>query len=200
MKKIIFWGDGVLAGPSGYAEILSDLIFLNHPGAQVITFAYGGENPLQSAQSEAPLHVIGKAPDLVVLGFGHNDLLAGATPEDIGKTLLSLVELLLQKTHADICLSNLISSFFPEAAEKQKCAYFNKILQDIDKERVKTLDLEQEMMRFLKVYQRGGGEKRSLHQGNGKLTLFGRLFLAQSAYAMIPWPALEKSPELSGSE
>src|SRR5688572_8150883 len=35
VKKIIFWGDALLTGPAGYADLLGNHVFLHHPKADL---------------------------------------------------------------------------------------------------------------------------------------------------------------------
>jgi hypothetical protein len=195
VKKIILWGDGILSGPSGFGELLLNHIFLHHPRADVAVSTYGGEHAgLQDALRETPFHVIGKAPDLVVLGFGYADLAAGKEPEEIARLLGSAVSLVEQKTSARICLLSLVSSFFSEEEDRAKCHAVNLLLRSLPTARALVLDLETPVEAFLAEHKRSPGEKRALHLDNSRLTLLGRLFLAHHCYALIPWPELDAAP------
>ncbi|MDB5051111.1 MAG: hypothetical protein JWO30_4182 [Fibrobacteres bacterium] len=189
MKKIIFWGDGILAGPSGFAELLSNHIFLHHPRADVSTSLYGGETATwQDAVKETPLHVIGKAPVLVVLGFGYTDLTAGRTPDEIAQSAQGVVTLMLQKTQSRICLLSAVSSFFSEEADRERCHALNRRLRDLSGPRVSLVDLEGRVEWFLAEHKQGPGEKHSLHLDRNRLTPLGRLFMAHHAFDLITWP------------
>ena len=189
MKKIIFWGDGILSGPSGFAELLLNHIFLHHPRADVKPFTYGGETEgWGDAVKNTPLHVIGKAPDLVVFGFGYTDLAAGRTPEDIAQQAQGVVTLVLQKTESRICLLSLVSSFFPDGPEREQAQALNRRLRDLSGAKVDFVDLEGRVERFLAEHKQGAGEKRSLHLDRNRLTPLGRLFLAHHAFHLISWP------------
>lgn len=187
MKKIIFWGDGILAGPHGFSELLLNHIFLHHPRADVATYQYIDET-WQEAARNTPLHVIGKAPDLVVLGFGYSDLAAGRDPEEIAQTAKAAVTLMLQKTQSRVCLLSVVSSFFPEDAERERCHALNQALRASAGPRVDFVDLEGRVERFLAEHKLGAGEKRSLHLDSSRLTPLGRLFLAHHAFHLIAWP------------
>ena len=192
MKKIIYWGDGILSGPAGYAELLIDYVFLNHPRADVANSIYGGERAtLQAAMRETPLHAIGRALDLIILGFGYTDLSASKPPGEIAQMVQSVTNLMLQKTQAHVCLPNLASSFFAEDREKAACSAVNGMLAGQASSRVTVLDLESRVEDFLEAHRQGPGEKRSLHLDSHRLTLLGRLFLAHHAFGLIPWPHLE---------
>ncbi len=189
MKKIIFWGDGILAGPSGFAELLSNHIFLHHPRADVSTSLYGGESSAwHDAVKETPLHVIGKAPDLVVLGFGYTDLAAGKTPDEIAQMASGVVTLMLQKTQARICLLSTVSSFLVEDAERERCHGLNRHIRDLSGPRVNLVDLEGRVEWFYGEHRQGPGEKHSLHLDRNRLTPLGRLFMAHHAFHLIAWP------------
>lgn len=189
MKKIIFWGDGILAGPSGFAELLSNHIFLHHPRADVFTSLYGGEQAgWNDAARETPLHVIGKAPDLVILGFGYTDLAAGRSADDIALAAQGVVNLMLQKTQSRICLLSMVSSFFAEEADREACRALNRrYAMDADA-RVSLVDLDSKVEWFFREHRQGPGEKHSLHLDRNRLTPLGRLFLAHHAFRLISWP------------
>jgi hypothetical protein len=189
VKKIIFWGDGILAGPNGFSELLLNHIFLHHPRADVGTSQYGDESETwQDAAKSTPFHVIGKAPDLVVLGFGYSDLAAGRDPEAIAHTASAAITLMLQKTQTRICLLSLISSFFAEETEREQCHALNQKLRGLAGPRVDFVDLEGRVENFLAEHKQGAGEKRSLHLDACRLTPLGRLFLAHHAFHLISWP------------
>jgi hypothetical protein len=189
VKKIIFWGDGLLAGPTGYAELLAHHIFLHHPQADVSTSFYGDEHATwQDAFSLTPLHVIGKAPDLVVFGFGGTDLSAGKSPEEIRDLAQSALTLILHKTQSRVCLISMISSFFPQGAGREDCHAVNLKLRELATDRVSWVDLESKVEGFLDLHRQGPGEKHALHLDNARLTPLGRLFLAHHAFDLIAWP------------
>jgi hypothetical protein len=189
MKKIIFWGDGILAGPSGFAELLLNHIFLHHPRANVATSLYGGESETwPAAAKNTPFHVIGKSPDLAVLGFGYADLSEGRSPEEIAPIAQGMITLILQKTQCRISLLSVVSSFFPEPADREKCHVLNRRLRELAGPRVDFVDLEGRAERFLLEHKQGAGEKRSLHLDSSRLTPLGRLFLAHHAFHLIAWP------------
>lgn len=189
VKKIIFWGDGILAGPSGFAELLLNHIFLHHPRADVKPFTYGGElEGWQDAAKNTPFHVIGKAPDLVVFGFGYTDLAAGRAPEEIAQVAQGVLTLVQQKTESRVCLLSVVSSFFAEGPDRDRSRDLNRRLKDLAGPRVDFVDLEGRVERFLAEHKQGAGEKRSLHLDLNRLTPLGRLFLAHHAFHLISWP------------
>ena len=191
MKKIIFWGDGILAGPSGFAELLSNHIFLHHPRADVSTSLYGGEQAgWQDTVRETPLHVIGKAPDLVVLGFGYTDLADGKSPDEIARLAHGVLNLMLQKTHTRICILSVVSGFFIEDSDRERCHALNKAFRVSDP-RISLVDLDRKVDEFFQEHKQGPGEKHSLHLDRSRLTPLGKLFLAHHAFGLISWPDFE---------
>ncbi|MDB5102515.1 MAG: hypothetical protein JWP91_204 [Fibrobacteres bacterium] len=189
MKKIIFWGDGILAGPSGFAELLSNHIFLHHPRADVSTSVYGGETTIwQDVAKDTALHVIGKAPELVVLGLGYTDLAAARTPDEIAHIAGGVVTLILQKTQAKIRLLSTVSSFLVDEAERERCHALNRQMRDLSGPRVSLIDLESKAEWFYGEHRQGPGEKHSLHLDRNRLTPLGRLFMAHHAFHLIEWP------------
>ena len=191
MKRIIFWGDGILAGPSGFAELLSNHILVHHPRADVKTYLYGVEATLwQDVAKETPLHVIGKAPELVVLGLGYADLAAGRSPEEIAQAASGVITLMLQKTQARICLLSTVSGFLVGDA-REICQSLNRRMRELSESvgaRVDWIDLESPVAWFFNEHSQGAGEKHSLHLDASRLTALGRLFMAHHAFHLIPWP------------
>jgi hypothetical protein len=192
VKKIIFWGDGLLAGTTGYADLLAHHLFLHHPKADVSTSIYGG-GPVawQAVVRDTPLHVIGKAPDLVILGFGSTDLAAGVSAENMAQQAQTALTLMLQKTQSRICLLSLISSFLPSEQEREFCHKANLGLRELAGDRVSWIDLDTRVERFLTQHRQSAGEKHSLHLDRERLTPLGKLFLAHHAFHLIPWPDLD---------
>lgn len=188
MKKIIFWGDGILAGSAGFAELLSNHILVHHPMADVKTYLYGAEATVwQDVSKETPLHVIGKAPDLVVLGLGYADLAAGRSPEEIAKAASVVISLILQKTQARICLLSTVSGFLV-GDERERCQALNRLMRELAGPRVDWVDLEPPVAWFFNEHSQGAGEKHSLHLDAHRLTALGRLFMAHHAFHLIAWP------------
>ncbi len=194
MKKIIFWGDGLLSGTTGYADLLANHIFLHQPQADVTTSIYGGGMATwQDAARETPLHVIGKAPDLVILGFGAADLSSGLSVEEITLEAESVLSLIQKKTHSRISLLSLISSFFEAGVQREACHKVNRRLREFSSDRVEWVDLETRVERFLNLHRQGPGEKHALHLDPARLTPLGRLFLAHHAFHLTSWPEVNPS-------
>lgn len=189
MKKIIFWGDGILTGSAGYAGLLENHVFLHHPRAAVTLSIQGKEgSTLSEALREAPLHAIGKDPDLLYLGFGHSDVAAGRSPYEIGQTFQDLVSLILQKSRARLAISFLIPSFFSEDEERDRCHSVNRFLGSLADSRVSLLDLDAKVEDFLREHRESPGDQRALHLSSSRLTPLGQLHLAHHAYGLVPWP------------
>ena len=182
----------MLAGPAGFGELLISHIFLHHPRAGVEAFIYGGENAsLTQALPETPLHVIGKAPDLVVFGFGYTDLAFGKDSTEVASLLEQTLSLIILKTAARICIPFLVPGFFPGEPERVKCGDINRTVRGMASQRVVPLDLESAAQAFVDEHIHGSGEKHALHLDYARLTPLGRLFLAHHAYRLIPWPDLD---------
>jgi hypothetical protein len=185
----------MLTGPAGYAELLVDHVFLHHPRAElslsVVAASAGADgSTLAEALREAPLHAIGRDPDLLYLGFGPADLKAGKAPEDILRVLGDLVSLVLHKTHAHLALPLLISRFFPDNDDRGRVRAVNSGIASLAGSRVAVVDLETRVEAFLRAHLESKGDQRALHLDTGRLTPLGRLLLAHHAYALVPWPDL----------
>ena len=193
MKKIIFWGDGLLAGLHGYGELLENHVFLHHPRADVSMSVLGRDGAtLADALREAPLHAIGKDPDLLYLAFGHSDLAAGREPEEVLRGFQDLTALLLQKSHARLCVAGLVPAFFPEGSLRERCRTVNRGLRDAAAAtRVSVIDLEAKVESFLREHRESPGDQRALHLDSGRLTPLGQLHLAHHAYRLVSWPGLQ---------
>jgi hypothetical protein len=207
VKKIIFWGDGILSGPCGYAELLRNHVFLHHPRAflslpailsstpassgEGITSASGGS--LAEALRDAPLHAIGKDPDLLYLGFGYADLKAGRSAEEILRHHRDLIALITQKTRAHLVLPLVITAFF-SGEEGARAQIVNQGFRMMASPRVTVLDLDREVEAFLAEHRESPGDQQALHFDSGRLTPLGQLFLAHRAYGLTPWPELDLAP------
>lgn len=192
MKKIILWGDGLLAGPQGFADLLIQHIFLHHPKADVSTSIYGGANETWLEISrDVPLHVIGKAPDLVVFGFGICDILAGKSPKEVVDQALVSIQMALHKTQAKVCLLSLMSSFVENGPMREATETLNQLFLAMHSDRIAFIDLENRVQRFLVQHRESPGEKHALHLDSQRLTPLGRLLLAHHAFHMIEWPQFD---------
>jgi lysophospholipase L1-like esterase len=191
LKKIVFYGDGLLCNPDGYGEQIADLLTLRHPETAFQSFHYGEtELTLQAARKDAALHVLGKAPDWVYLGLGHPDLLLSTSEATMLGHLDDLLKLILQKTRAHIVLASVCEAFLFEEAQKEAARSYNAKLSSLMDERVLFLDLNSRVNEFLIHHRRGSGEKRALHSSPLKLTSMGRVFLSHAALESLPWSNL----------
>jgi hypothetical protein len=185
VKNLVFCGDGVLCSPEGYGDLLVELLTLRRPAAAIQSFVRGEpELTTESALRDAPA-LIGKAPDFVLLGVGHADMLRGEDPARALARLRDLVQLLLLKTHAEVALASLCTAFLPAEA-REAAAAFNAGLADLSGPRVRVADLDAPVRAFLEAHRRGEGEKRALHVQALRPTSMGRLLLAYAA-----WDALD---------
>ena len=153
----------------------------------------------QDVAKDTPLHVIGKAPELVVLGLGYTDLAAGRTPEEIAQTAHGVITLVLQKTQARIGLLSTVSAFLEEGSARERSSLLNRRMRESAGPRVSFVDLEGRVERFYSEHRQSPGEKHSLHLDSNRLTPLGRLFMAHHAFHLITWPeALSGSADSSG--
>lgn len=190
----------MLTGPAGYAELLGDHLYLHHPRAElslsVVPASAGGDgSTLAEAFREAPLHAIGRDPDLLYLGFGPADLKAGKPPEDILRSLRDLAALVLQKTHTHLVVPLLVSCFFPDNEDRARVRAVNAGLADMAGSKVAVVDLESKVEGFLRAHLESEGDQRALHLDTGRLTPLGQLLLAHHAYALVPWPDLRPAAQ-----
>ena len=150
-----------------------------------------GSATLAEALREAPLHAIGKDPNLLYLGFGYADLQAGRAPGESARLLQELITLVLQKTHARVVLPLVVSGFFPEGL-RENCHAFNRSLKALAGQRVAVLDMEERVEDFLREHRESPGDQRALHVDSARLTPLGQLLLAHYAYALTPWPDFQE--------
>jgi hypothetical protein len=195
VKKIIFWGDGILSGPSGYAELLGNHVFLHHPRADlslpvlpVATSTSGDGATLADALREAPLHAIGKDPDLLYLGFGYADLRAGRPAEEILRLHRELAALVTLKSRARLALPLLVSAFFSGEEERSRARIVNQGIRSMASQRVFVVDLDHVVENFLSAHRESPGDQRALHLDCNRLTPLGQLLLAHHAFRLAPWP------------
>jgi len=182
MKRLIFLGDGLSLGKSGYGELLHSHLILSAPQSSFEFSSFSDdEMTYEKAFTSVPVHVIGKAPVLVLLALGYNDILGGKPIESLKKSLVDTVNLILDKTQASIVLTNLCSAFFQGNSRLlDRCREFNQICGEVSNtERITQIDVDTPTTRFLDVHRLGKGEKRSLHMDGPRLTTLGVLLLSR---------------------
>jgi hypothetical protein len=184
MKNLVFYGDGLLCPPDGYGEAIIELLVTNRPRAVFKSFHSGEENlSLEAALRGAPA-LIGKAPDLVVLGLGTVDVLHAVSTAESLERLAALIQLLVLKTQARVAVATVCGAFLP--LEARPAAHeFNRGLAQLAENRVEIIDLDSAVAAFLEDHRQGAGEKRSLHAHALKLTSTGRVFLSNTAYRLL---------------
>jgi hypothetical protein len=184
------YGDGFLCPPGGYGESLIDLLVMRRPEA-AFSASLPGEEGLTwvvALQRDVPL-LVGKAPDLLYLALGAQDMLVGTAPSEAYASLEALVDVLTQKTRARLAVANLCEAFLPPDA-RAAAAEFNRSLPDLIGDRVELIDLNAPVNVFFERHRRGSGEKRSLFEGARegappRLTSMGRVFLSHAAYGQF---------------
>lgn len=189
LKNLVFFGDGLLCPPEGYGEAVVELLITRHPDAAFKSFHLGDERlTAEAAQALAPA-LIGKAPDLTVIGLGAVDMDEGGAPEASLEKLAALVQLLLSKTKTRVAVTTVCAAFLPPTA-RAAAAEFNAGVRMLPGtfaggERVSVLDLDAAVDGFLDAHRRGSGEKRSLHASAVRPTSMGRVFLSNTVYALL---------------
>lgn len=193
LKNLVFFGDGLLCPPEGYGEAVIELLVTRRPGAAFKSYHVGEENLTVAAALPVAPALIGKAPDLVVIGLGTADMAQELAPEASVEKLRALLQLLLLKTQTHVALTTVCSAFLPAPA-RAAAAEFNEGLRLLgattSPERVRVLDLEPVVDSFLEAHRRGAGEKRSLHVQPLRLTSTGRVFLSNTVYDMLELDAI----------
>jgi hypothetical protein len=116
VKNLVFCGDGVLCPQEGYGDTLVEMLTLKRPAASFRS-SMRGETELttEGALHDAPA-LIGKAPDFILVGVGHADMLRGEDPGRALGHLRELVQLLLLKTHADVAVAPLCTAILTAEA------------------------------------------------------------------------------------
>lgn len=181
MTNIVLYGDGLICPPHGYGETFADLLALRCPSAAVQTFQTGGEAlDLDAGLKGAAFHVIGKAPDLVFLNFGHSDLVKKNPVEKMAASMALLLQLLIAKTQANIVFASCFPTFLSEEFRENGEAY-NSALKPLTSDRAIFLDLNTPILDFLAKHHQNSGEIRALHQNPLRLTSMGRILLAHAA-------------------
>lgn len=199
LKNLVFFGDGLLCPPEGYGEAVVELLITRHPDVAFKSFHLGEERlTLEAAQGVAPA-LIGKAPDLAVIGLGAADMDEARPPEASLEKLAALVQLLLSKTQTRVAVATVCAAFLPSAA-RATAAEFNAGVRMLPGtfpggDRVRVLDLDAAVDGFLEAHRRGAGEKRSLHVSALRPTSMGRVFLSNTVYALLGADSLWTIPE-----
>jgi hypothetical protein len=189
LKNLVFFGDGLLCPPEGYGEAVVELFVTRHPGAAFKSFHLGEERlSLEAALGLVPA-LIGKAPELTVIGLGAADMNEGHAPEPSLEKLAALVQVLLSKTQTRVAVTTVCAAFLSPVA-RVAAAEFNAGVRMLPGtfpggERVSVLDLDAAVDAFLDAHRRGVGEKRSLHASALRPTSMGRVFLSNTVYALL---------------
>ncbi len=182
MKKLVFLGEELSFGKDGFGELLHSHLILSAPQFSFELSSFSdNEMTYEKAFTSVPVHVIGKAPDLVLLALGYNDLLSEKPVDSLKKSLLDTLNLILDKTRASIMVTNLCSAFFQGNTQLlDRCREFNQICGEVSNtERITGIDVDTPTIRFLDEHRLGKGEKRSLHIDGPHLTILGALLLSR---------------------
>ncbi len=187
MKKLQFLGDGLLGGLSGYGEMLAGLFFLERPESDIVLHSYTSEGmTFQEALRDAPIHVIGKAPDILFLALGYKDMEGEIDLHSVGESAFSLVKLLLQKTSANLYIANLCPELYSEeTSTRARINTFNPILETLRSERIQILDVATPVSAFLAKHRLSPGEQRSIHANSNRLTVLGKLLFSRIVFSKL---------------
>lgn len=164
-----------------------ELLVTRRPGAAFKSYHLGDEHlTVEAAQPLAPA-LIGKAPDLVVIGLGTADMAEERPPEACLEKLGALLQLVLLKTRARVALTTVCTAFLPAPARAAAADYNDglRLLAAATPERVSVLDLDPVVDAFLEAHRRGSGEKRSLHVHPLRLTSTGRVLLSNTVHDLL---------------
>ncbi|MFC1585090.1 SGNH/GDSL hydrolase family protein [Fibrobacterota bacterium] len=195
MKKLIFIGDDLSLGKNGYGELVRSHLLLLEPGSEnEVIFFSDNEMTYEKAFSQLPLHVIGKAPEVVVLALGHHDLVIRGSLEDMVNPLTETINLILDKTQASVLVVNLCSPFFVGNEQVYaRCKDFNRVCAEIsNNNRVCQVDIDTPAEEFLSEHRLSKGEKMSLHAEGPRLTILGALLISRTVAEKI---SMTFSPE-----
>jgi len=188
-KRLVLYGDGLICPPDGFGEIFLDHLLMMAPGASWQSSIQGSETlSLKQALSEISLHVIGKAPQQLLLAFGAGEIAMGQAPENLAKYLEEMLHLVTTKTQSQVALLSLPEAFFPVGETRQSAVKYNRILASLAKPGIYHLSINPAIESFLAQHRESLGEKKSLHFAPNRLTTLGKLFLAQTVAKAWPWP------------
>jgi hypothetical protein len=182
MKKLILIGDGLFQGTSGYKELLEAHLILAYPKfAWDIASFTKPDLTYEKLFDSLPMHVIGKAPEMVLFALGYNDILCGTSPDNIKKSLMDSLTLVLDKTQATVIIANCCSVFFKGNEQHfRRCMEFNQVCHEtLKSQRISIVDLDTATENFLNEHRAGKGEKRSLHHEGPRLTVLGALLVSR---------------------
>ncbi len=186
MNKTLCIGDSLFFGKDGYGVLLESQIILHNPRLSFEIFCYTKEQlGFADILKDAPFHIIGKAPQVLLLAMGYDDLASKAPEEQIKESVQNSIQLLLDKTQAFIILPNLSTAFFKgDETRLYRCIKINEIFTESGKNfsRVALLDINTITNNFIKLHAQSRGTKRALYSEGPRLTSLGALLLASSVF------------------
>ncbi len=187
MKNLLLFGDGVLFGPDGFGDYLIAQFFLAQPAA-VYTFNCHGRDELcwDEALEMAPFHILGRAPQGIVLGLGHSDIHLLRPMDQVFCDLSALLDLIVGKSQATIYLCQVCPSLFAGDEEKlERVSAYNSRLVEKQNSRIKLMRFSDAVEDFLSQHRKGRGEKHSIHSQWNRLTILGRILFANILLSQI---------------
>ncbi len=187
--RLVLYGDGLLYPPHGFGELLLDALLLKAPSLAWQASLQGSDDlGVEKAFHEASWRLVGKAPQEVVLAFGATEIEKGAKAKDLLPWLQELLHLIHSKTQAEIALVALPLAFFSEGPEREEAANWNASLAELNSSVIDCFDLNTPVQAFFQEHRESLGEKRALHLAPNRLTMLGKLLLAQTVAENWPWP------------
>jgi hypothetical protein len=182
LHKLIFIGDTLFQGQSGYQELLISQLVLYDPRSALNVLTFPGPGAaFHQILEQAPLHIIGKSPDLVLIAAGYSDVMGASDLSEIKVSLDAIFHLLKDKTNAEIFLVNLCTAFFKgDSIRLARCEYINAILGCYKGfSGYRLVDADSQAAKFLEAHYSSAGMKMALHKEGPVLTSLGALLLAR---------------------
>lgn len=187
--RLVLYGDGLLTPPHGFGELLLDALLLKAPALAWQASLQGSEDlGVEKAFHEASWRLLGKAPQEAILALGATEIQKGAKAKDLLPWLQELLQLIHNKTQAEIALVTLPLAFFPEGSAREEAGFWNAALAELDSGVIACFDLNAPVQAFFREHRESLGEKRALHVAANRLTMLGKLLLAQTVAENWPWP------------
>jgi hypothetical protein len=182
LHKLIFIGDTLFQGQSGYQELLISQLVLFDPRSALDVLTFPGPGAaFHEILKQAPMHIIGKSPDLVLIAAGYSDVMGESALLEIKERLDSVFNLLKDKTNAEILSVNLCTAFFKgDPIRLARCEFINAILGCYQGfSRYRLVDADAQAAKFLEAHHSSTGMKVALHKEGPVLTGLGALLLAR---------------------
>lgn len=186
--RITFATDGMFEGPVAVAELAASELLLENPTVNLDWHVYSDVGMTYGDLCAlAPRHLIGRAPHILVLMLGYNDVFSKAPMNGVLGSARELMQLILDKTRAQVFISNLCTLVFQaRGVDAHRCRIFNAgLAQQVvqcDK-RVHLVDMEGYLLNWQGERRRLGGAALSLVNAVPRWTTIGSLVCTR---ALVP--------------